>query len=194
MRVPDTRGCEVSVATAPVASPLKWHDIPGFPGYRVDEGGGVWSCWKSTGRPEYTQKMCNEWKRLKPQPRPEDGRKRYTLKDAEGNYRRIYASHLVLIAFVGPCPEGMEACHNNGVCTDDSRTNLRWDTPVANKADMLAHGTRLMGENHPKTKLSDDDIRQVIEIRRRGERLKVIAGMFNVTEQRVHQICKKGGR
>lgn len=177
-----------------VASPLKWRDIPGFPGYRVDESGGVWSCWKATGRPEYTHRMSDEWKRLKPQARPEDGRKRYTLKDSEGEYRRLYASHLVLLAYVGPCPEGMEACHNNGVCTDDSRTNLRWDTPVANKADMLNHGTRRMGENHPKTKLSDDDIRQVIEIRRRGERLKVIAGIFGVTETRIHQICKKGGR
>ena len=66
--------------------------------------------------------------------------------------------------------------------------------PVANKADMLTHGTRAMGENHPKTKLSDDHIRQVLEIRRRGEKLRVIAGMFGVTETRIHQICKKGGR
>lgn len=88
----------------------------------------------------------------------------------------------------------MEACHNNGDCTDDSLGNLRWDTPTANKADMLRHGTRLTGERHPKARLTDDDIGLVIEARRQGETLRAIAGVFGVTEARVSQICKKGGR
>ena len=138
--------------------------------------------------------MGDIWKRLKPQPRPEDGRKRYTVKGADGKLRRVYASHLVLLAFVGLCPEGMEACHNNGVCTDDSLDNLRWDTPVANKADMLKHGTRSMGENHPKTKLSDRDIQTVLDRRRTGESLRDIAADFSVSQTRISQIFLKGGR
>ena len=49
---------------------------------------------------------------------------------------------LVLEAFVGPCPPGMESCHRNGVRDDNRVSNLRWDTPLANAADRIAHGTQ----------------------------------------------------
>lgn len=48
--------------------------------------------------------------------------------------------HLVLEAFVGPRPDGMEACHNNGDRSDPSLSNLRWDTPSANQRDSVIHG------------------------------------------------------
>lgn len=48
---------------------------------------------------------------------------------------------LVLAAFVGPCPEGMEACHANGVRDDNRVENLRWDTRSANTLDKVGHGT-----------------------------------------------------
>lgn len=44
-------------------------------------------------------------------------------------------------AFVGPCPEGMEVCHNNGDCTDNRLENLRYDTKSANMLDRVRHGT-----------------------------------------------------
>lgn len=47
---------------------------------------------------------------------------------------------LVLTAFVGPCPEGMECCHNNGVHSDNRLVNLRWDTRSANMNDRFRHG------------------------------------------------------
>ena len=51
-----------------------------------------------------------------------------------------YIHRLVLEAFVGPCPEGMETCHNNGVRTDNRLENLRWDTSSANNDDIVKHG------------------------------------------------------
>lgn len=47
---------------------------------------------------------------------------------------------LVLGAFVGPCPGGMEACHWNGDEGDPRLANLRWATSQENKADMRRHG------------------------------------------------------
>lgn len=52
-----------------------------------------------------------------------------------------FVHQLVLLAFVGPAPEGMECCHGNGVRTDNRLSNLRWDTRLANAADATAHGT-----------------------------------------------------
>lgn len=47
---------------------------------------------------------------------------------------------LVLEAFVGPCPDGMECCHNNSVPSDNRLANLRWDTPSENQLDKRRHG------------------------------------------------------
>lgn len=56
--------------------------------------------------------------------------------------RRQYRSHrLVMAAFVGPCPEGMEVCHNNGDPADNRLSNLRYGTSKDNSADMKLHGT-----------------------------------------------------
>jgi hypothetical protein len=42
---------------------------------------------------------------------------------------------LVLEAFVGPRPAGMQCCHKNDVPEDNRLANLRWDSPEANQAD-----------------------------------------------------------
>lgn len=48
---------------------------------------------------------------------------------------------LVLEAFVGPCPDGMEGCHNNGDPANNRVENLRWDTHANNMHDVIEHGT-----------------------------------------------------
>jgi hypothetical protein len=48
---------------------------------------------------------------------------------------------MVLEAFVGPCPPGLECCHGNGVGTDNWVENLRWDTHTENVLDSVRHGT-----------------------------------------------------
>lgn len=52
-----------------------------------------------------------------------------------------YIHRLVLEAFVGPCPEGMEGCHNDGTASNNRLSNLRWDTSIANAQDKARHGT-----------------------------------------------------
>lgn len=54
------------------------------------------------------------------------------------------AHRLVLTAFVGPCPDGMQACHNDGDKSNNRLSNLRWDTPSSNTLDLVRHGTHNM--------------------------------------------------
>lgn len=47
---------------------------------------------------------------------------------------------LVLEAFVGPRPPGAEACHRNGLKTDNVSTNLYWGDKRLNAFDTVKHG------------------------------------------------------
>ena len=58
----------------------------------------------------------------------------------DGRRKNRMVHHLVLEAFVGPCPPGMECCHNNGDPSDNRVENLRWDTKKSNMQDIKRHG------------------------------------------------------
>lgn len=50
--------------------------------------------------------------------------------------KRRYVHQLVLESFVGPRPDGHEACHDNGDRSDNRLENLRWDTISENRLDI----------------------------------------------------------
>jgi hypothetical protein len=166
---------------------VRYSPIPGCPGYRAGTDGSIWSCWRRAGK-GMGWKLSQTWCRLRSDPRPKDGRARYTLRASLNRYRRTYGARLVLMAFVGPCPSGMECCHNNGKCKDDRLSNLRWDTPVANKADMLRHRTRLQGERTAGAKITEAAVRF---IREKGYPLKQHAELFGITEAMVSLIIQR---
>ena len=68
---------------------------------------------------------------------------------------------LVLESFVGPCPVGMECCHNDGDRQNNSITNLRWDTRQENIKDRSKHGKTPFGENHSKAKFTEVEILEI---------------------------------
>lgn len=156
--------------------------IPGCEGYFAGTDGTVISTLQGSQR------------KLVPTCRPIDGRKRFTVRVAGGKFKKFYASHLVLMAFVGPRPKGMEACHGDGDCLNDSLPNLRWDTTLENHRDMIRHGTQVTGEKHPKCKMSDVQVSEAIELRRSGISLSQVAKRYGVSPQRIYQIAKKGAR
>lgn len=100
--------------------------------------------------------------------------------------RRIHA--LVLEAFTGPCPDGMEVCHNNGRNTDNTWTNLRYDTHANNCADKIAHGTHNKGEKHNQAKLVEAD---AVAIRLDNRSSETIAHAFGISAGHVEQIRQR---
>lgn len=69
---------------------------------------------------------------------------------------------LMLEAFVGPCPPGMECRHLNGVADDNRLENLCWGTHLENEMDRRRHGT-MANKNR---KLSEASVAEL----RAGER------------------------
>ncbi|MGH7743372.1 MAG: NUMOD4 domain-containing protein [Candidatus Dormibacteria bacterium] len=59
----------------------------------------------------------------------------------ENLVRRRPVHQLVLEAFVGPRPDELVGCHNDGVFTHNWPGNLRWDTQSSNMFDKTLHGT-----------------------------------------------------
>jgi hypothetical protein len=65
-----------------------------------------------------------------------------TLVDAESGRKHYALIHrLVLEAFVGPCPPGLECCHNDGDRSNAALANLRWDTRSSNTLDAVQQRT-----------------------------------------------------
>jgi hypothetical protein len=76
---------------------------------------------------------------------------------------RTRAHTLVLQAFVGTCPAGMECRHLNGDKADNRLSNLRWGSPLENMRDQDVHGTRVRGERHGSAKLTEEIVAQIRE-------------------------------
>lgn len=58
-----------------------------------------------------------------------------------GRHETRKVHQLVLEAFVGPRPDGLEGCHADDDHTNNRLSNLRWDDRIANMADSLRNGT-----------------------------------------------------
>ena len=95
---------------------------------------------------------------------------------------------LVLAAFKGPCPDGMEGAHTNGIPSDNRIENLRWDTRAGNHADKARHGTLLRGEKNHLAKLTRGDVLSIFEMRRKGKTQKEIAEEFRVTTANISSV------
>lgn len=82
----------------------------------------------------------------------------------KGKTQRYFVHRLVLLAFVGPAPDGMEACHDDGKRDNNRLENLRWDTRKNNNADKIKHATQQHGESHGGSKLTAEQIK-IIRVR-----------------------------
>lgn len=79
----------------------------------------------------------------------------------DGKKINLSVHRAVLEAFVGPCPDGMEACHCDGNASNNRIENLRWDTHLSNNGDRKLHGRYSVGSAHPMAKLSIEQVRLV---------------------------------
>lgn len=107
-------------------------------------------------------------------------------KDGQTHGRLVH--RLVLEAFVGPAPEGMEACHNDGNATNAHLGNLRWDTKKNNAADRKRHGTEVSGEQNSHVTLTREDVTKIQSLLLQGMKQSEIASMFNVVQTTISHI------
>ena len=153
-----------------------WKNVVGYEGlYEVSDHGQIRSV--KTNR---LKKFTNDRQKRRP----------FIGLWRNNKIRVIYPHKAVLEAFVGPRPQGMEACHNNGDPFDNRLENLRWDTPRNNQLDRIKHGTSNRGERCASAKLTEAQIRAI----RTDSRLqREIAAEYGVRENTISRI-KSGKR
>lgn len=114
----------------------QWRTIPGFEGhYEASDLGRIRSLDRTVphGR---VRAITVHGKILAPT--MHKGRPHLTLV-RDGRRHQVAVHVLVLRAFRGPRPAGMEGCHGDGDATNNRLSNLRWDTSSANNRDQVQH-------------------------------------------------------
>jgi hypothetical protein len=169
-----------------------WKAIPDFPGYEISDQGRIRSFWKRVG---VTGRRATEFVLSSHPVRVlklicVKGYHRVTLyKDGKGTISHVH--NLVLNVFGSPCPNGQEACHNDGNRGNNRFKNLRWDTKKKNQADRLNHGTDANGEKSVLAKLTTGQVIKIREMANKGFTYGHIASLFPISIWTVGEIVRR---
>ena len=116
----------------------KWLPVAGYAGmYEVSNHGRVRSLDRIV-RVTADQSRVARGRILSPGPH-RGGYKLINLS-RDGHRKSATVHKLVLEAFVGTAPSGMEACHADGDPANNRLDNLRWGTSTENNFDIVRHG------------------------------------------------------
>lgn len=122
----------------------RWLPVPGYEGlYEVSDLGRVRSLPRNTTRGKVL-KQAND-----------GGGYLFVGLSRNGRTSLRKVHHLVLEAFSGPRPEGMQGCHGPGGRSDNRATQIYWGTLSRNYgADKVRDGTDSNGERNGRAKLT----------------------------------------
>lgn len=99
--------------------PEVWKPIPGYSKYEVSDRGRVRRLYM---RQDLAPRILKPFKH----------RTGYMVIDLTGR-KSVSVHRLVLLAFIGPCPEDHEAMHKNSIRDDNRLSNLKWGTLKENQ-------------------------------------------------------------
>jgi hypothetical protein len=146
--------------------PEEWRDIAHLPGHRVSDQGNVVG-------PKGPRKLGTR----------RSGHK--VLCTRKGTFT---VHSLVLAAFVGPRPAGMDGRHLDGNPANNRVENLAWGTRKQNQEDMVAHGRSTRGTRAHGAILTEAAVREIRALRQQGLTYKKIAERLETTFEAVRGV------
>lgn len=133
-----------------------WGDIPEYEGRYSISKSGVIRSYSKYGRSQI------KGRKLK------GGHHRVALYK-DGVAKDYLVHRLVLMAFVGPCPDGMEALHWDDDKDNNNLSNLRWGTRSDNQYDRVRNGNHPQAnKTHCKHNHPFDEVNTALENRKGG--------------------------
>jgi uncharacterized protein YerC len=162
----------------------EWRTIAGYEGrYEVSSIGRVRSLQSRSGRRKTPLMM-----RFK----LTNGYQNVSLRCGRGVSRGFFVHVLVLEAFVGPRPGGLEVRHFPDPCrTNNALTNLSWATRKQNAADKIVHGTVARGERCGAAKLSNAQAKRAQDLLAQGETCAAVGRELGVSRSAI-SLMKRG--
>lgn len=161
----------------------EWRPVAGFDGYYISNHGRVRSPKRGILKGHVVMR---------------NGKPSYITVFIRRVTRSVHS--LVLDAFVGPRPIGMEGCHNDGNGLNNTPYNLRWDTHQSNMADAIALGTFVKpngfkkgntlgrGTANVNAKLQECDVLNIRALSREGVSAKAVAIFYGLNPSTVQRI------
>lgn len=173
-----------------------WRDIPGWIGfYQVSRCGEVRSLTR-------TQLMNDPKGRLRPRTftgrilkctRSKKGYPMVSFTAPNKKRHHAYVHDLVLFAWRGPKPVGLECRHKNGIPCDNRLANLRYGTRKSNAHDRRLHGKPyICGEQIGVSKLTNKQVRWIKRNSGLFSRRKM-AAKLGVTHATISRIVRGEG-
>lgn len=165
-----------------------WKSIPGFDGYEVSNQGRVRSFKKSIGLGAGKGSMsiiADEPQRIL-SPRHRKGGYLAVGLCANGKVCDFYIHALVMLAFIGPYPNGLEICHSDDDPTNNNLENLRYDTHANNMRGVL--GKRYSPRTADSRILANIDIKYIRELVESDHNTSEIKKKFGISKKYINQI------
>lgn len=160
------------------AVPRGFKKIPGYENYYVTRAGEILSTFGGRNRILLTRRLDRAGYKFV----------RLTKKKHRSPWT---IHHLVLLAFVGPRPEGMETRHLDGNKTNNDLKNLRYGTCKENYNDRRRHGTDNTGSRHGRAILREADIPAIKNLRDDGCSHRAIARRFGVSKSAITLVLNR---
>ncbi len=162
---------------------VEYRNIPGFPNHRAGSDGTVWSNYVP-GRPP----KRGPWWQMSANPDTEGYLRVGISRNGKSSSYKVH--HLILLAFVGPRPPGLQCRHLDGNPLNNHLTNLRWGTPKEDGEDRVRHGRMPKGEDFPQSKLTNVRVFEIRQKASRGKTLEDLAVEYGVSSVLVGQVVR----
>jgi len=118
----------------------QWRPIPGYETrYEISDHGRVRAI-SRTVRYSDGRSYQHPGRMLQLQPNPVGGALYINIGNTRDTYKNVRVAKLVLLAFVGPRPDGMEVLHWDDDPNNNHLTNLRYGTRSENLHDRVRNG------------------------------------------------------
>lgn len=166
---------------------VEYRTVERIEGYRFGDDGSLWSCWRKGGGGP-----IGRWKRLSPGVGTNGYHNFRPLID--GKRVTVDLPRIILEAFVGPAPDGMEVCHGDRDKGNNRLSNLRWGTREENIEDSRRHGTcpiGIPGKANRMAKVTEDDIPTIRRLASEGMKYQDIAVRYNLHKTTVGEIVRR---
>jgi len=168
----------------------EYRDVPGYPYYKVGDDGSVWTRWRDDGVNNQHRRKWLENTYAPARLHHSNGR---ILAPMHPGLGQVRVHWLVLFAFVGPRPEGMECLHLNDDPSDNKLINLKWGTRAENQQMCVAHGRKNTprGERNYTSVFTEDEVRAIRKAHAEGVGLKELAAEYCAPKTSISNIVHR---